>query len=235
MPFSQCTFSRRRTAAASSIRGPTSVASKAGSPTESSSMAPATSCSTRGAISSCRSSRRRAEHRWPALRKAEATASRAACSGRAVESTIIAFSPPVSATKTAIGPSRAARVRFIFWAVAVDPVKATPASSGASTKAWPKSASPGRNWSASGGTPARRSRRQARCPARGVCGAALATTAFPAARAAATCPKKMARGKFHGPMQAKGPRPSQLRVFSSPVGPGSTCGGAPNCRSASAA
>ena len=46
---------------------------------------------------------RSAEQRWPALWKAEARMSRTACSGSAVESTIIAFSPPVSAMNMASG------------------------------------------------------------------------------------------------------------------------------------
>jgi hypothetical protein len=53
---------------------------------------------------------RSAEQRWPADWKAEATMSRTACSGSAVESTIIALSPPVSAISGASGahsrPSR---------------------------------------------------------------------------------------------------------------------------------
>ena len=46
---------------------------------------------------------RSAEQRWPALWKAEARMSRTACSGSAVESTIIAFRPPVSAISMASG------------------------------------------------------------------------------------------------------------------------------------
>src|SRR5438270_3410794 len=37
----------------------------------------------------------------------------------------------------------------------------------------------------------------------GVCSAGLAITELPLASAAATCPRKIARGKFHGLMQAK--------------------------------
>ena len=43
----------------------------------------------------------------------------------------------------------------------------------------------------------------------GVCSAGLATTALPAASAAATWPMKIASGKFHGLMQTKTPRPTQ--------------------------
>ncbi len=41
----------------------------------------------------------------------------------------------------------------------------------------------------------------------GVCSAGLAMTALPAASAAATWPRKIASGKFHGEMQTKTPRP----------------------------
>ena len=46
----------------------------------------------------------------------------------------------------------------------------------------------------------------------GVCSAGLAITALPAARAAATCPVKIASGKFQGLMQAKTPRPAQAQL-----------------------
>ncbi|MCY1449229.1 hypothetical protein D9M71_659550 [compost metagenome] len=39
----------------------------------------------------------------------------------------------------------------------------------------------------------------------GVCSAGLASTVLPAARAAATWPVKIARGKFHGLMHTTGP------------------------------
>ena len=61
--------------------------------------------------------------------------------------------------------------------------------------------------SALGGTPASCSSFVARKAVIGVCSAGLATTALPAASAAATWPVKMASGKFHGEMQAKTPRP----------------------------
>ena len=57
------------------------------------------------------------QQRWPAERKALSHTSSTTCSGSAVESTIIAFSPPVSAMKGTIGPSRAASARWIARAV----------------------------------------------------------------------------------------------------------------------
>ena len=43
---------------------------------------------------------------------------------------------------------------------------------------------------------------------------------------AATCPVKIASGKFQGLMQTKGPRPASARRFDSPVGPASSLGAA---------
>jgi hypothetical protein len=77
----------------------------------SSCMAPRASIShTRSAMSACRNSTRSAEQRWPAELKAEATTSRTTCSGSAVESTIMAFCPPVSAISGTMGPRFAASV-----------------------------------------------------------------------------------------------------------------------------
>ena len=47
----------------------------------------------------------------------------------------------------------------------------------------------------------------------GVCSAGLASTALPAASAAATWPVKIASGKFHGEMQANTPRPLSVSVL----------------------
>ena len=46
----------------------------------------------------------------------------------------------------------------------------------------------------------------------GVCSAGFATTALPAASAAATWPVKIASGKFHGQMHANTPRPCSASV-----------------------
>ncbi len=123
-----------------SMTGPTSVSRRSGSPSPSSAMAPAIRSSTVSAMSCCTNSTRRAEQRWPALSKAEVTASCTSCSGSAVESAIIAFSPPVSAMNGTIGPSRAASWRLMSCATSVEPVKATPATRGSRTSAPPISA-----------------------------------------------------------------------------------------------
>ena len=52
--------------------------------------------------------------------KADVTTSSTTCSGSAVESTSIAFKPPVSAMSGTIAPPRAASVRLIVSAVAVE-------------------------------------------------------------------------------------------------------------------
>ena len=119
-------------------------------------------------------------------------------------------------------------------AVAVDPVKATPASRGSAVSIAPTSPPPGMSCKASGGMPAAWHSLMASAAISGVCGAGLASTVFPAASAAPAMPMKIASGKFHGAMVTNTPRPCSDRVFSSPVGPGRMIGAA-NCRRASAA
>ncbi len=143
------------------------------------------------------------------------------CSGKAVESTIIVLSPPVSAINGTNGPFLAAKVRLILNAVAFDPVKDTPPQKGCSTNAAPTAPSPTTNCNAPCGTPASNINFVASKAIIGVCSAGFAITAFPAINAATTCPVKMANGKFHGLIQTKTPRPSINKRFSSPVGPGS--------------
>ena len=184
--------------------GPTSVASSAGWPTRSSRIAPASIPITRSAIESCTHSRRSAEQRWPALSKAEASASWTTCSGSAEASTIIAFCPPVSAISGTL--PRAASERWMCAAASVEPVKTTAAVRGSATSAAPTdSPAPGKRCSAAGGTPASCSRRTASKAISGVCSAGLASTGLPAASAPATWPTKIASGKFHGLIATTGP------------------------------
>ena len=140
--------------ASASITGPTWVAGSRGSPTLSSRAAPLTMASTRSATSSCTHSKRNAEQRWPAERKADATTSSVTCSGSAVASTIMALMPPVSAISGAIGPSLAASARLMMRATSVEPVKATPAMRASAVSMAPTLPSPGTRCSALAGTPA---------------------------------------------------------------------------------
>ena len=148
-----------------------------------------------------------------------------------MESTSIALMPPVSAMSGTIAPSFAASVRWMILATWVEPVKTTPAMSGCSTKAAPMvSPGPCSSCSTSRGTPASCSRRTACIATAGVCSAGFAITALPVTSAAATCPVKIASGKFHGLMQAQVPRPDRRSTLLSPVGPGRVTG----CRMRSA-
>ncbi len=104
------------------------VAGPRGSPIASSRTAPTIISIIRSATSSCSSSRRSAEQRWPAERNADVTTSSATCSGSAVASTIMALMPPVSAISGTIGPSFAASDRLMDRATSVDPVNTTPAT-----------------------------------------------------------------------------------------------------------
>ncbi len=71
----------------------------------SASIAPVRPSISASAVSLGRNRRRRAEQRWPAEPKAEATTSSITCSRSAVVSTNMPFRPPVSAMKGTIGPS----------------------------------------------------------------------------------------------------------------------------------
>ena len=147
----------------------------------------------------------------------------------------MALRPPVSAMNGMMAPSRFAIEALMARAVSVPPVKATPSIPGWETRAAPTvSPRPGTRASRSGLSPALWNRRTASAAISGVCSAGLASTALPAASAAAIWPVKMARGKFHGLMQAKTPRPCRARELVSPTGP--VRGSAPpNCCSASMA
>ena len=135
--------------------------------------------------------------------------SRTACSGSAVESTIIAFNPPVSASSMASGAAVSASWRSIIFATSVEPVKQTPAMRGSAVSGAPTDGpSPGKSWITSSGTPASRSSATARAAISGVCSAGLAMTALPVTSAAAIWPVKIASGKFHGEMQTIAPRAS---------------------------
>ena len=191
--------------ASESITGPMSTRTSAGLPRRSSASAPCSMCSTPSAMSCCRHSTRSAEQRWPAESKAEASTSPTTCSGSAVESTIIAFWPPVSAISGTL-PPRSASLRLISAATSVEPVNITPRTRASATSAAPTvSPRPGSSCSTAAGMPASCSRRTAKAAISGVCSAGLASTGLPAASAAATWPLKMASGKFHGLMHSTGP------------------------------
>jgi hypothetical protein len=176
----------------------------------SSRIAPRSISRTRSATSSCKQSTRRAEHRCPALSKADTVASATTCSASAEESTIIAFWPPVSAMSgmgLPSGSSLPASVRWMMRATSVEPVKTTPRVRGSPTKAAPTvSPGPGTSCNTSAGTPAACMRRTASAAMSGVCSAGFASTGFPAASAALTWPVKIASGKFQGLMHTTGPR-----------------------------
>ncbi len=157
-------------------------------------------------MSSCRHNTRKAEQRCPALSKAEDTTSVTTCSGSALESTIIALQPPVSAISgISSSPARAASARSINAATSLDPVNTTARIRASLVSMAPTRPSPGNSCSAAAGTPASRSRRTAAEAIKGVCSAGLASTTLPATNAAPICPVKIASGKFHGLMHATGP------------------------------
>ena len=143
-----------------------------------------------------------------------------ACSGNAELSTTMALIPPVSATSVTGAPPlarRPARTRWMTRATSVEPVKTTPCTRASATSAAPASPAPGSSASASRGTPASCSRRVAAAATSGVSSAGLARTALPDASAAATCPVKIANGKFQGEMQATAPSGGASGIASAPA------------------
>ena len=131
------TWASRAYFASMSITGPKSVSRCLGLPPLIEDMAPDSIVSTWSAISCCINRTRRAEQRCPALRNAELITSSTTCSGRAVESTIMQFWPPVSAIKGIGFPGRLANWRLMIKAVAVEPVNAIPAIRGSSMSILP--------------------------------------------------------------------------------------------------
>ncbi len=174
---------------------------------------------------------RRAEQRCPAEPNADRITSSITCSRWAVVSTNMPFSPPVSATRGMIGPGRSARSPLMRRAVSTPPVKATPSQPGWRTRRSPTAApSPHSRASRRESRPAAWTKRTASQAISGVCSAGLASTALPAARAAATWPRKIDRGKFQGLMQTRTPRPCSSSVLRSPAGPRSNSGPAKRSR-----
>ena len=133
-----------------------------------------------------------------------------ASSRSASAKTTIGFLPPISATSVFSPPSAGSTrvtASCIHVPTAREPVKATIATSGLSTSVRPTvSPSPGRQISASGGTPASCSSAVSRSAISGVCSAGLSTTALPQASAAAVMPPGIASEKFHGGITATTPR-----------------------------
>ena len=136
---------------------------------------------------------RSAEQRCPAEPKAEVITSSITCSRSAVVSTNMALRPPVSAMK---GNDRRRRglasASSMARAVSVPPVKATPSMPGWAISAAPTvSPRPGSKRAAGArSSPAAWQRRTAAAAISGVCSAGLATTALPAASAAAIWPSE---------------------------------------------
>ena len=188
--------------ASRSITGPMSVLSKIGLPTLSCCIAPFSILTKVGALSSCTHSTRRAEQRCPALSKAEFTASMTTCSVNADESTIIAFWPPVSAINgigCPVGLRRWATVFCKILATSVEPVNIMPWIRSSWLSLAPTvSPRPGKSCTTDLGTPTSQSISIACVAINGVCSAGLAMTVLPATKAAATCPVKIASGKFQG-------------------------------------
>ena len=214
-PSSRASRRRRSTwramlaCASASITGPTSVASRAGSPTAA---RPARRAASRSRRRRCR--RARTAGAAPSSagrreRKALCTTASTTCSGsaRAVDDHRVeaAGLGDQRHDRAVLRGQRAVDVpRHLRAAGEADAGGARVGHQrGADASRRGRAAAPARR-------PARRRRAAARRSARatdGVCSAGLAATALPAASAAATWPAKIASGKFHGLMQTNTPRP----------------------------
>jgi hypothetical protein len=151
---------------------------------------------------------RAAEQRWPADWKAEAITSLTICSGRAEESAIIAFWPPVSAISVAMG-------RVACGQRAID----RPGGVGAAGEGDTGNAGVFRQRRTDRGAVTRQVLQHVDRYAGGVqqlhgqmanqggLFGRLGDHRVAAASAALTWPRKIASGKFHGLMQTNTPRP----------------------------
>jgi hypothetical protein len=216
----RCTCALMPAWASSSITGPTSVASSAGSPTRSSAIAPRASRSRRRRCPRARtagaapSSAGRPSGRRSAPRVDHLLGQRRAVDDHRVQAAGLGDQRHDGAV---LGRQRADDQ---MRATAVLPVNTRRRCAGRPPAARP----PSRRGRAA--VAARRRHaglvQQAtkRCATSGVCSAGLAATVLPATSAATTWPAKIASGKFHGLMQTNTPRPCRRSSLLSPVGPG---------------
>ena len=151
--------------------------------------------------------RDRAQQSWPAFPKTAPGAAAAARSRSASAKTMLADLPPSSSV-----------TRFMVWAAptaiprptSVDPVNATLATSGCSTRRCPTvRPGPATTLTTPSGSPASRAIRSSSSAVSGVSSAGLSTTVFPAASAGATFQAAIVSGKFQGTISATTPSGSR--------------------------
>ncbi len=173
----------------------------------------------------CTSTRLRAQQSWPALANTPPGVAAAARSMSASSKTIDADLPPSSrVTRLTVPAARAITSR----PTSVEPVKATLATPGCSTRRVPTvDPLPTTTWTTPSGIPASRASSASRRAVSGVASAGLTTMVLPVARAGPTFHEVMAMGKFHGTMAATTPNGS-WKVMSTPPATGTV---APRCLS----
>ena len=194
-----------------------SVASSSGSPTL---IASTTSSNASMKASSAERStrmRERAQQSWPALPKTAPGAAAAAAWMSASANTTLADLPPSSkVTRLIVCAAPAAIVR----PTAVEPVKATLATSGCSTSRCPQvRPGPATTLTTPSGIPASTAIRSNSIAVSGVSSAGLSTTVLPAASAGASFHAAIVRGKFHGVISATTPSGSR-KVMPTPPATG---------------
>ena len=199
------------------MSGPISVRSESGSPTtiavtERSSAAMNSSIAARSTRI-----RDRAQQSWPALPNIPAGAAAAAASRSASAKITFADLPPSSSVTRLIVCAAAAAIRR---PTSVEPVNATLATSGCSTRRLPATEpGPATTLSTPSGSPASRAMRSSSSAVSGVSSAGLRTTVLPAASAGATFHDAITSGKFHGVIRPTTPSGSR-KVMSVPPATG---------------
>ena len=161
--------------------------------------------------------RERAQQSWPALPNTATGAEAAAASRSASAKTTLADFPPSSSVTRLIVP---AAPSAIPRPTAVEPVNATLATSGCSTRRRPHvRPGPATTLSTPSGSPASSASRSSSSAVSGVSSAGLSTIVLPAASAGATFHAAMTSGKFHGTMSPTTPSGSR-KVMSTPPSTG---------------
>ncbi len=161
--------------------------------------------------------RERAQQSWPALPKTAIGAASAAAAMSASAKMMLGDLPPSSSVTRLIV---AAAPSAIPRPTSVDPVKATLATSGWSTRRWPQTLpGPATTFSTPSGRPASCAITSSSTEVSGVSSAGFRTIVFPAARAGATFHDAITSGKFHGVIRPTTPSGSR-KVKSTPPATG---------------
>ncbi len=199
------------------MSGPICVASSSGSPTAIASTASSKASMKRSMAECWTRMRERAQQSWPALPKTALGAAAAARSRSASAKTMLADLPPSSSVTRLIVCAAAAAIPR---PTSVEPVKATLATSGCSTRRCPHTRpGPTTTLTTPSGIPDSTAILSNSTAVSGVSSAGLRTTVLPAASAGPSFQPAMTSGKFQGVMSPTTPSGSR-KVMSMPPATG---------------